>query len=148
MSKGNTTMKTTITHNGSKYTAEVGPGGAITITRDGVVSGTGLWMGSRIENCAATLDEQVYELLDMAIQTEQASALRSELERVFASPTEVRHLADERVEARLDAWPEPITYRAHLALKVLARYRDGAGEDERGDAEVCRALEANDARHA
>lgn len=39
-------------------------------------------------------------------------------------------------------WPESVRYDEDKAVPVLARFDDGHGATEKGDAEVCRALEA------
>lgn len=64
-----------------------------------------------------------------------ANAFEAEFERVFGSCNVYDgHCAD--------GWTEPVKYDAAKALPVLARFDDGHGATERGDAEVCVALEA------
>lgn len=48
-------------------------GGAVTITVGGVWAGSGRWTGSRVEDCAVDLGEDVWEQIDAAIAAEVAS---------------------------------------------------------------------------
>ena len=40
-----------------------------------------------------------------------------------------------------DGWDESVEYDTEKGAEVLARFADGHGATEKGDAEVCRALE-------
>ena len=64
------------------------------------------------------------------------SDFTSEFARVFGSV----NVDGDGVFA--DGWPEPVRYDEDKALPVLAGFDDGHGATERGDAEVCAALEA------
>lgn len=51
---------------GHAYTASLS-GSDVTIYRDGVLAGSG-WWGGRIQDCPADLGDDVYDLLDRAIE--------------------------------------------------------------------------------
>ena len=55
-----------ITVQAAGYEATV-DGDKVSISRDGVWSGTGRWIGTRIEDCTANLGDDVYDALDDAI---------------------------------------------------------------------------------
>ena len=74
--------------------------------------------------------------------TEAACAsLRAEMSRVFGAHATAESLGDGIARVLVDGWPETMTYRTQTALDVLGVIADGAGESERGDANVCTALE-------
>lgn len=65
-----------------------------------------------------------------------AEAFEAEFRRVFGSC----NVAFGAVFA--DGWPEPVRYDFGKGAEVLVRFDDGHGATEKGDAEVCAALEA------
>lgn len=74
--------------------------------------------------------------------------LAGEFRRVFGRPAQVVAWYEDRrfpeaAEAAVvvEGWPEPIRYSAAMAVRELRRCRDGEGESEYGDAQVCRQLE-------
>jgi hypothetical protein len=64
-------MIVTRTIEGRTYTAEVDDNGTVTLSRDGVWAGEGRWDG-RIEDCAASLPDEVFDALDSAIAAAMA----------------------------------------------------------------------------
>lgn len=61
--------------------------------------------------------------------------LTDEFERVFNSV----NYHEGQIYA--DGWPESIQYDSEIAISVLSKFEDGYGNTEKGDAEVCEALE-------
>ena len=59
----------------------------------------------------------------------------NEFKRVFSSV----NFHEGQIYA--DGWPESIQYDADIAASVLSKFEDGYGRTEKGDAEVCEALE-------
>ena len=69
-----------------------------------------------------------------------AEAFEAEFRRVFGSI----EVADGGglTYYSAEGWPEPVLYDFGKGAEVLARFADGHGATERGDSEVCAALEA------
>lgn len=67
---------------------------------------------------------------------------QSEFKRVFGSCNTYGGSCGIDLAYFADEWLEPITYDEDKASAVLARFGDGHGVTEKGDAEVCAALEA------
>jgi hypothetical protein len=66
--------------------------------------------------------------------------LAREVRRVFG-PADVRYEANNDCSVVVDGWPSRQYYHADRLGDVLKTFPDGYGEDEAGDAEVCRKLE-------
>lgn len=92
------------------------------------------------ENDKENVDVTMWE--EFCAAGASAEAFEAEFRRVFGSCNVAfgGNVAFGAVFA--DGWPEPVRYDAAKALPVLARFDDGHGATEKGDAEVCAALEA------
>lgn len=80
---------------------------------------------------------------DVTDDSSAVSAVRPEVRRVFGAAFSVEDGMDmTTVVVSSPLWHEAITYRVVPLLATLSAIADGAGESERGDANVCTALEA------
>ena len=80
--------------------------------------------------------KEIEEAVDRLVEQDRMSQMITEFRRVFGSVNQ-----DQNGRVWADGWPDGVEYDVDVAIPVLQQFPDNYGRDERGDAEVCTALE-------